>query len=326
MPHKNNTSLVAIQPVTICDLDQKQAESRIFTIRGVQVMLDRDLAEFYGITTGNLNKAVKRNINRFPEDFMFQLTKEEVENLKSQSGTSSAETDSSRFQFGSMKGRGSNVKYLPYVFTEQGVSQLSGVLHSPTAEAVSVRLIRAFVAMRRYIATHAALFQRIESLEEFRVETRRSLQEVNERFDNLLSKMDDGSVKPIEGIFVEGQVLDARIYLEQLIGSANREIILIDNYVDARTFDILEARKPGVKATIYTISVGRKLQDLAAIHDVEYPGRTIELKQYNSRFHDRFLIVDDDLYHFGASFNELGKRLFAFDKMGSDKNLILSQL
>lgn len=123
MPYKDNTSLATLQPVTICDqsYDQKQAESRIFTIRGVQVMFDRDLAEFYGITTGNLNKAVKRNINRFPKDFMFQLTKEEVENLKSQSGTSSAETDSSRFQFGSMKGRGSNVKYLPYVSSRSKV-------------------------------------------------------------------------------------------------------------------------------------------------------------------------------------------------------------
>lgn len=313
MPHKNNTSLVAIQPVTICDqsYDQKQAESRIFTIRGVQVMLDRDLAEFYGVETKALNQAVKRNINRFPDRFRFQLSEEEKKELV---------TNCDRFV--TLKHSSS----LPYAFTEVGVSQLSSVLKSDKAAEISVMIMDAFVAMRRYIATHAALFQRIESLEEFRMETRRSLQEVNERFDNLLSKMDDGSVKPIEGIFVEGQVLDARIYLEQLIGSANREIILIDNYVDARTFDILEARKPGVKATIYTISVGRKLQDLAAIHDVEYPGRTIELKQYNSRFHDRFLIVDDDLYHFGASFNELGKRLFAFDKMGLDKNLILSQL
>lgn len=313
MPHKNNTSLATLQPVTICDqsYDQKQAESRIFTIRGVQVMLDRDLAEFYGVETKALNQAVKRNINRFPDRFRFQLSEDEKNELV---------TNCDRFA--TLKHSTS----LPYAFTEVGVSQLSSVLKSDKAAEISVMIMDAFVAMRRYIATHAALFQRIESLEEFRVETRRSLQEVNERFDNLLSKMDDGSVKPIEGIFVEGQVLDARIYLEQLIGSANREIILIDNYVDARTFDILEARKPGVKATIYTISVGRKLQDLATIHDVEYPGRTIELKQYNSRFHDRFLIVDDDLYHFGASFNELGKRLFAFDKMGLDKSLILSQL
>lgn len=313
MPHKNNTSLVTIQPVTICDqsYDQKQAESRIFTIRGVQVMLDRDLAEFYGVETKALNQAVKRNINRFPERFRFQLSEEEKKELV---------TNCDRFV--TLKHSSS----LPYAFTEVGVSQLSSVLKSDKAAEISVMIMDAFVAMRRYIATHAALFQRIESLEEFRMETRRSLQEVNERFDNLLSKMDDGSVKPIEGVFVEGQVLDARIYLEQLIGSANREIILIDNYVDARTFDILEARKSGVQATIYTISIGRKLQDLATIHDVEYPGRTIELKQYNSRFHDRFLIVDDDLYHFGASFNELGKRLFAFDKMGLDKNLILSQL
>lgn len=326
MPDSKETAPSAITPVTAIqeDYSRQQVESRIFTIRGVQVMLDRDLAEFYGITTGNLNKAVKRNINRFPDDFMFQLTKEETDCL--QSRLEKANSEDSRFQNGSMNGRGSNIKYLPYVFTEQGVSQLSGVLHSKTAEEVSVRLMRAFVAMRRYIATNAALFQRIESLEEFRIETRHSLQEVNDRFDTLLSKMDDGSVKPVEGIFVEGQVLDARIYLEQLIGSANWEIVLIDNYIDARTFDILEARKQGVKAIVYTETLGRKLKAVADAHDVQYPNRTIELKQYNNRFHDRFLIVDDDLYHFGASFNELGKRLFAFDKMGLDKHIILAQL
>ncbi|MBQ0119404.1 MAG: ORF6N domain-containing protein [Bacteroidales bacterium] len=306
--------------------EQHDVENSIFTIRGVQVMLDSDLARFYGITTGNLNKSVKRNIKRFPEDFMFQLTKEEVEDLRFHFGTLNNNANSSRFQFGSMNGRGHNVKYLPYVFTEEGVSQLSGVLHSETAEEVSVRLIRAFVAMRRYIATHAGIFQRLDSLEQFRLETKQSLALVEHKFDNLLSRLDDGSVKPIEGIFVEGQVLDARIYLEQLIGSAKKEIILIDGYIDARTFDILEARKQGVKATIYTESVGRKLLAEAQAHDAEYPGRQIELKAYNNRFHDRFLIVDDDLYHFGASFNELGKRLFAFDKMGIDKGLILSQL
>lgn len=290
-------------------IDQSKIENCIFTIRGVQVMLDSDLARFYEITTSNLNKAVKRNANRFPEDFMFQLTKEEYY-LIFQSGTSSH----------------GGTRKLPYVFTEEGVSQLSGVLHSKTAEEVSVRLIRAFVFMRRYIASHAGIFQRLDSLEQFRLETKHNLISIEHKFDNLLSKLDDGSVKPIEGIFVEGQVLDARIYLEQLIGSANKEIILIDGYIDARTFDILESRKQGVKATIYTEAIGRKLLSISQTHDIEYPNRSIELKTYNNKFHDRFLIVDDDLYHFGASFNELGKRLFAFDKMGIDKQIILNQL
>lgn len=306
VPAKSTEHIV----VNLHSREQREVENSIFTIRGVQVMLDSDLARFYGITTGNLNKAVKRNIKRFPEDFMFQLTKEEMTSLKFQIGISSH----------------GGTRKLPFVFTEEGVSQLSGVLHSETAEEVSVRLIRAFVAMRRYIATHAGIFQRLDSLEQFRLETKQNLALVEHKFDDLLSRLDDGSVKPIEGVFVEGQVLDARIYLEQLIGSAKKEVILIDGYIDARTFDILEARKPGVKATIYTESVGRKLLAEAQAHDAEYPGRSIELKAYNNRFHDRFLIVDDDLYHFGASFNELGKRLFAFDKMGLDKNLILGQL
>lgn len=339
--HKENTPNLASSEIIIKAQakGQNEVENSIFTIRGVQVMLDSDLARFYGIETKFLNRAVKRNSNRFPEDFMFQLTKEEYESLRSQIvildsetssrfqlGTLNKETNSSRFQFGTLNGRGHNIKYLPYVFTEEGVSQLSGVLHSDMAEEVSVRLIRAFVAMRRYIATHAAIFQRLDSLEQFRLEAKQSLALVEHKFDNLLSRLDDGSVKPIEGVFVEGQVLDARIYLEQLIGSAKNEVILIDGYIDARTFDILESRKSGVKATIYTEAVGRKLLSEAKAHDAQYPNRSIDLKTYNSRFHDRFLIVDDDLYHFGASFNELGKRLFAFDKMGLDKEVILNQL
>jgi hypothetical protein len=189
-----------------------------------------------------------------------------------------------------------------------------------------VQIIEAFVAMRRFIVANAGILQRLDALEQFRIETKQEIAAIGHNFEALLSRLDDGSVKPIEGVFVEGQVLDARIYLETLIGSAQQEVILIDGYIDARTFDLLEARKKDVKATIYTETVGRSLQAIAAAHDVQYPGRQIELKSYSNRFHDRFLIIDDDLYHFGASFNELGKRLFAFDRMGLDKKLILSQL
>lgn len=289
----------------------QEIENRIFTIRGTQVMLDRDLAELYQIKTIALNQAVKRNAARFPESFRFQLTDSETNELI---------TNCDRFQ--SLKHSSST----PFAFTEQGVAMLSAVLRSDIAVRLSVQIIEAFVAMRRFIVANAGILQRLDSLEQFRLETKREIASIGHDFETILSRLDDGSIKPIEGVFVEGKVLDARIYLEKLIGSAQREVILIDGYVDARTFDILEARQKGVKATIYTEAVGRSLKAISAAHDAQYPGRLIEVKAYNNRFHDRFLIIDDDLYHFGASFNELGKRLFAFDKMGLDKNIILNQL
>ena len=290
---------------------QQEIEHRIFTIRGTQVMLDRDLAELYQIKTIALNQAVKRNVARFPETFRFQLTPSETDELI---------TKCDRFK--PLK----HSPTTPYAFTEQGVAMLSAVLRSNVAVRLSVQIIEAFVAMRRFIVANAGILQRLDALEQFRIKTKQEIAAIGSNFEALLSRLDDGSVKPIEGVFVEGQVLDARIYLETLIGSAHHEVVLIDSYIDARTFDLLEARKKDVKATIYTETVGRSLQAIAAAHDVQYPGRQIELKSYSNRFHDRFLIIDDDLYHFGASFNELGKRLFAFDRMGLDKNLILSQL
>ena len=286
-------------------------ESKIFNIRGKQVMLDRDLAVLYGVETRVLNQAVKRNLERFPEDFMFTLNKEEYESLKS--------------QFVIPNGRGGN-RFFPIAFTEQGVAMLATVLNSRESARISIRIMDAFVAMRRFIATNAQVFQRLDRIELKQLQESKERKQLEARFDNLLARLDDGSIKPIEGVFVEGQVLDARIYLEQLIGSAKKEVILIDGYIDARTFDILESRKMGVKATIYTEAVGRKLLAEVKAHDAEYPNRPIELKEYSNRFHDRFLIIDNDLYHFGASFNELGKRLFAFDKMGIDKQVILNQL
>lgn len=308
----NSTQIKHTTPNSLeLSYNQNEIEQRIFTIRGTQVMLDRDLAELYQIKTIALNQAVKRNIARFPESFRFQLTSSETNELI---------TKCDRFQ--PLKHSPST----PYAFTEQGVAMLSAVLRSDVAVRLSVQIIEAFVAMRRFIVANAGILQRLDSLEQFRLETKQKMAAIGHNFDALLNRLDDGSVKPIEGVFVEGQVLDARIYLENLIGSARKEIILIDGYVDARTFDILEARKKGVKATIYTEAIGRSLKAISAAHDAQYPDRPIELKVYSNRFHDRFLIIDDDLYHFGASFNELGKRLFAFDKMRLDKNVIIDQL
>lgn len=300
---------------------QTDIEHRIYTFRGVQVMVDRDLAELYGVETRRINEQVKRHQDRFPERFMFQLNDEEFSNWKSQIATSDWTSQTATSNYIKM-----GIRRAPYVFTEQGVAMLATVLNSREAARISIRIMDAFVAMRRFIATNAQVFQRLDRIELTQLHESEERKQLETRFDNLLARLDDGSVKPIEGVFVEGQVLDARIYIEQLIGSAKKEVILIDGYIDARTFDILEARKMGVKATIYTEVVGRKLLAEAKAHDVEYPNRSIELKEYNNRFHDRFLIVDDDLYHFGASFNELGKRLFAFDKMGINKQVILSQL
>lgn len=209
----------------------------IFTVRGVQVMLDRDLASFYGVSTSRLNEQVKRNAERFPERFRFQLTSNEL-------GELIAKCDRLR----PLKHSPS----CPYVFTEQGVSQLSSVLKSSRAIEVSILIIDAFVSMRRYIVSHAGILQRIDSIEARQLEDRQWQTQMEERFDNLLNHLDDGSVKPIEGVFVEGRVLDARIYVESLVASAKREIVLIDGYVDAKTLDILEKRALGVCATIYT--------------------------------------------------------------------------
>jgi len=283
----------------------------IFTIRGVQVMLDRDLASFYGVSTSRLNEQVKRNIKRFPERYRFQLSQAEMNELI-------AKCD----RFSTMK----HTPSLPYAFTEQGVSQLSSVLKSDRAVEVSIAIIDAFVAMRHYIAAHAGILQRLDTIEVRQLEDRQWQSQMEERFDNLLNHLDDGSVKPIEGVFVEGQVLDARIYVESLVASAKREVILIDGYVDASTLDILEKRAIGVNATIYTESIGSTITSTMACHDQQYPQRHINLKKYGTHFHDRFLIIDDDLYHFGASLKDLGKRLFAFSKMGLSKEVIVNQL
>lgn len=225
----NSTQIKHTTPNSLeLSYNQNEIEQRIFTIRGTQVMLDRDLAELYQIKTIALNQAVKRNIARFPESFRFQLTSSETNELI---------TKCDRFQ--PLKHSPST----PYAFTEQGVAMLSAVLRSDVAVRLSVQIIEAFVAMRRFIVANAGILQRLDSLEQFRLETKQKMAAIGHNFDALLNRLDDGSVKPIEGVFVEGQVLDARIYLENLIGSARREIILIDGYVDARTFDILEARK-----------------------------------------------------------------------------------
>lgn len=305
-------------------------KTKIYTIRGFQVMLDSDLAELYDVEAKRLNEQVKRNSDRFPQNFMFQLTEEEHQNLRSQFVTSSGgdflrsqnatlETDNSlRFQIGTLEnGRGKHRKYLPYVFTEQGVAMLSGVLRSQTAVEMSIHIINTFVEMRKFISNNALIFQRLDSLEQ-------KLFKTDDKVEVILNAIEDKSVKPKQGIFYDGQVYDAYIFVSDLIKNANESIVLIDNYVDDTVLTLLSKREPKVKTTIYTKNITKQLELDLQKYNAQYPN--IELKKFDSS-HDRFLIIDGkEVYHIGASLKDLGKKWFAFSKFDVGALDILGRL
>lgn len=267
-------------------------ECRIRTIRGIQIILDSDLAELYGVETRALNQAVARNIQRFPEEFRFQLTEEELSILKSQIVISSW---------------GGNRK-LPYAFTEQGVAMLSALLRSPEAIKTSVSIMKAFVAMRRFLVANAAIFQRLETVE---LKQLVADQKINE----ILDRLDDGSLKPKLGIFFDGQMFDANVLVEQLISRAQKRIVLIDDYVTAEILQRFYRCAPGaavdcyVKERFKTAALDRIFADFSK----EYPSQHCQL-HISDKSHDRWLIVDEAIYHFGASIKDLGKRWFSVDK------------
>ena len=301
------------QPSDIQLYSAENIQSRIYTIRGVQVMLDRDLAQYFEIETKNLNKAVKRNSERFPEDFMFQLTTEEWESLRFQTGTSKNEDDPLTFQTGTSNSRGGR-RYLPYVFTEQGVSQLPGVLRSPIAVQMSVRIMRAFVAMRRYIFAHAGVLQRLDSFEQFRIEMKQDLADTNTRIDQILDRLDDGTLKVKMGVFFDQQMFDANVLIEQIVSEAKTRIVLIDDYVTSEVLQRFRSHAPGVpidcyvKSRLATDDLRQKFTDFRS----QYPDAHCELHTFE-RSHDRWLIIDQVVYHFGASIKDLGKRWFSVD-------------
>ena len=283
---------------------ENNVESLIRVIRGQQVMLDRDLAELYGVETKRLNEQVKRNIERFPEDFMFQLTKEECS--KSQIATLN-------------EGRGHNIKKLPYAFTENGVAMLSSVLRSKTAVEANIRIMRAFVSMRHFMVNNAAVFQRLETIEFNQLESNKvqakilAHQEVQDhRIDEIFRRLDEGMYKPKQGIFFDNQIYDAYSFVSELVKSAKQRIILIDNYVDETVLTLLDKRGENVSATIYTQQVSRQFRLDVDRHNSQYP--PIEVDVFR-RSHDRFLCIDDTVYHVGASIKDLGKKWFAFSKM-----------
>ena len=230
----------------------------IFTIRGVQVMLDSDLAKLYGVETKNLNLAVKRNLERFPERYRFQLTEEEWEKLKSQMASLRLQNETLN------KGRGKHRKYLPYVFTEQGVSMLSAVLRSETALKVSILIIDAFVEMKRFISVNAGIFQRLDKLEQKQIET-------DKKFEQVFKALEEKGEIPKQGIFFDGQVFDAYEFVAGLIKDAEHSIVLIDNYVDESVLTLF-SKNQKIEVTIYTQKITKQLK--------------LDLEKYNSQYRE----------------------------------------
>ena len=280
-------------------------ENKIFTIRGVQVMLDRDLAELYGVETRALKQAVNRNIQRFPSDFMFVLTEKEIEFMVSQ------------IVIPSKKHLGGA---LPYAFTEQGVAMLSSVLKSEKSIKINIEIMRAFITMKKFISQNAGFFQRLDNVEKKQIEYQIK---TDKNFDKIFQALEDKSIKPKQGIFFDGQIFDAYKFVNDLIKTAKKEIVLIDNYVDENTLLFFSKTKK-IKITIFTKEISKKLKlDLEKYNSQYSP---IEIKQFKNS-HDRFLIIDNkDIFHFGASLKDLGKKWFAFSKFETGAIDILGKL
>ena len=287
-------------------------QDRIFTFQNVQAMIYGDLAELYQVGTKVLNQAVKRNIERFPQNFRFQLNDSEktelvtncdrFENLRSQSVTSSTHG-----------GR----RYLPYAFTEQGVAMLSAVLRSNIAIKVSIQIMQAFVEMKKIITSNAGIFQRLDGIEKKQIIA-------DEKFEQIFKALEDKSTIAKQGIFYNGQIFDAYTLIADIIRSAKKSIILIDNYIDDTVFKQLAKRDKNIKATVYTKTIDKIVKQDLQKHNAQYS--KIELKKLTTA-HDRFLIIDNStVYHFGASLKDAGKKWFAFSKLDIDANDIISKL
>lgn len=306
-------------------------ENLIHVIRGQQVMIDSDLARLYGVETRVLNQAVKRNIERFPEDFMFQLTKNEAQDLITQFATSSSRSQNvtlnndlkSQNVISSWGGNWGGSRKLPYAFTENGVAMLSSVLRSKTAIEVNIRIMRAFTAMRSFLMSNAHMFKRLETIEHNYLLVNRHLSEYDRKFEEVLSRLDNKDAEPIEGFFFEGQIFDAYSLISDLIRKAKQRVIIIDNYVDDRILKVLTKRGEGVSATIYTDPRHSQISNDLRRHNAQYP--RIEVR-HCTNVHDRFLIIDDTVYFIGGSIKDLGKKIVAFSQMHQNPGDIISKL
>jgi len=297
------------------DLSPDKIQRRILIMRGVQVMLDRDLAVLYGVPVKRLNEQVRRNAERFPDGFMFQLSAVEFADLKSQIATSSHGGNMEHLKSQIATSSWGGVRKPPKVFTEQGVAMLSAVLNSQTAISVSIAIMDAFVRMRHFLVANEEVVCRMNILEKRQIAT-------DARVDEILHRI-EAAEPPAQGVFYDGQLWDARALVLKLVASAKRSLILIDNWATTETLDLFAKKRKGVKVMIFTSEhydknhiPHHKISDAdIATFNAQYPMLAV---RYNESFHDRFLIVDDkDLYLIGASLKDLGKKCFGFTKMDS---------
>lgn len=285
---------------------QSNIENKIVVLRGVQVMIDRDIAAIYGVETKRLNEQVKRNFERFPEEFMFQLTRDEVDSVKSQNATSRNNI---------FEGQDGGTRKLPYAFTEHGVTMLASVLKSETAVKASVQIVKAFVSMRHFLQSNAEIFAELKFIRQHQIETDVHLMESDKKIDQLFSLMDKYNVDETQGIFFQGQIFDAYAKFESFIQSAKKEIILIDGYVDLSVLERLSKKNNGVTVTIYTDPKTKLTAQDIQKFNAQYPTLTL---WHTTKMHDRFMIIDATvLYHIGASLKDLGKKCFAFEVLSS---------
>ena len=299
-------------------MDQALIQGKIATVRGVQVMLDRDLAELYGVPTKRLNEQVKRNRRRFPENFMFQLSGEDMESLRSQFATSNVKgqnvPESLKSQFATSKRGGA--RYKPYAFTEHGILMLASVLNSEVAMAASVRIMETFVAMRRTLSSLAPLLARIEANERRQITDQAKNEE---RFKLILDAMRDKEFPP-QKIFFDGQFYDAFAWVKKCIRSAKRELIVIDPYFEASVLPQLAQKRPDVKVLVVRCKRGKRLLPDVDVQKFNAQYANSLVVKESELFHDRFLVIDrKTLIHVGASLNYLGKKCFAistFDPLG----------
>lgn len=285
--------------------------SKIVVFRDVQVMIDRDLAELYGVETKRLKEQVNRNIERFPEQFMFQLSLDEYQNVKKSLWSQIATIENNEDL------RGRHTKYLPYAFTEQGVAMLSAVLRSEKAVRVSIEIMNAFVQMRLYLHRNLNLAGRLTAVEN-KVDSK--FKTIDENFSKIFNALDSNPKKAKEGVFFKGQIFDAYVFFQDLIKTAKKEIVLIDGYVDLSVLERLSAKQKNVAVKIFTHPKAELQQIDIDQFNKQYPTLHVD---YTQKMHDRFMIIDNkELYHIGASLKDLGKACFAFEMMEDSKTLI----
>jgi hypothetical protein len=281
-------------------INENNIKDKIYTIRNLQVMLDKDLAELYGVETKHINQAVRNNQDKFMENFYFELTDVEFENLRSKDLTANF----------------AKVRTNPKVFTEQGIYMLATILKSKIASQVTVYIIKTFANMRNLISSNLSMFERFE-----RIEKRLTIHD--EHFDKLFEALEDKTIKPKQGIFYNGEIFDAYIFINDLLKTAKNEIILLDNYID-ETVLTLFSKYGNIKVKIYTHTITKQLKLDFQKYQTQY--KNIELKEFKNS-HDRFLIIDkNEIYHLGASLKDLGKKWFAFSKFDINSLDLLKRL